>query len=266
MRAEVIAETLRERRRSIVWWALGLTALVAVTVAFYPSIRDDTALSDYSKDLPDALRGLFAGGETDLVSAPGYLNSQIFALIAPVIMLIFAIGIGAAGIAGEEERGTLDLLLAQPLGRVEFVLARAVSLTALVAVLTAVLFVAVAVGSELVDLQISLGDLAAGSASVGLLGLPLGMVALAVGAWWPGRARAIAVAAGIAIAAWMLDGLGQAVHALEPWRPLSPYYQALGTHPLTDGPPWGSWALLAGLAAMLAAAACAGLQRRDIRQ
>jgi ABC-2 type transport system permease protein len=266
MRVEVVAETLRERRRSIIWWTLGLTALVALTVAFYPSIKDDTALSDYSKDLPEAMRALFAGGEIDLVSGPGYLNSQIFALIAPVVLLIFAIGIGAAAVAGEEERGTLDLLLAQPLGRVEFVLARALSLTALVALLTAVLFVTVAVGSELVDLEIGLGDVAAASASVGLLGLLLGMVALAVGAWWPGRGRAIAVAAGIAIAAWMLDGLGQAVDVLDPWRPLSPYYQALGTRPLTDGAPWDSWALLVGLTALLAAAACVGLRRRDVRQ
>lgn len=264
--ADVALETIRERRRSLVWWTLGVVAFVALTVAFYPSIRDDPALSDYSEDLPEAMRALFAGGETDLVSAPGYLNSQIYSLMAPIILLIFAIGIGAAAVAGEEERGTLDLLLAQPIRRVDFVVQRSLALVALVAALSAVLLITVVVGAQLVDLEIGFGKLVAATGGVGLLGLLFGAIALAVGAWWPGRGRAIAVAAGIAIAAWMLDGLGQAVDALDPWRPVSPYYQALGTSPLTDGVPWGSWALLIGLSALFVAAASIGLRLRDVRQ
>ena len=49
----------------------------------------------------------------------------------------------------------------------------------------------------------------------------------------------------------MLDGLGQAVDALEPSGPLSPYYEALGRGPLSDGVPWIGWALLAGHTALV---------------
>ena len=77
-------QTLRERRRSLLWWTLGLVALVVLNVAFYPSVRDDPALSDYAKDLPESVRALFAGGELDIASPAGYLNSQIFALMAPL--------------------------------------------------------------------------------------------------------------------------------------------------------------------------------------
>lgn len=266
MRTEVVLETVRERRRSLLWWTLGLTAFVAITVGFYPSVHGEDALSDYARDLPEAVRGLFAGGEIDLVSASGYLNSQLFALMAPIIMLIFSIGLGAAAVAGEEERGTLDLLLAQPLSRVDFVIQRAVALLALVLVLTLVLLATVAIGAWIVDLEIGFAKLIAASGSVGLLALLFGSVALAVGSWWPGRGRAIAVAAGLAIAAWMLDGFGQAIGFLEPWRPLSPYYQALGTSPLTDGVEWARWVLLAGLSALLVIAAAFGLRRRDVLQ
>ena len=37
--------------------------------------------------------------------------------MAPLILLIFAVGAGADAVAGEEERGALDLLLAHPLRR-----------------------------------------------------------------------------------------------------------------------------------------------------
>jgi len=73
-----------------------------------------------------------------------------------------------------------------------------------------------------------------------------------------------ALAAGVVTAAWMLDGLGQAVDALDPWRPLSPYYQALG--PLRNGAPWGHWALLVVLTVIVLALAAWGLERRDLEQ
>ncbi|MET1010144.1 MAG: ABC transporter permease subunit [Gaiellaceae bacterium] len=266
MRAEVALQTLRERRRSLVWWSLGLLALVALNIAFYPSIRDDTSINDYVKDLPESLRGLFAGGELDIASPAGYLNSQVFALMAPLILLIFAVGAGADAVAGEEERGTLDFLLAHPLRRRDYVVQRVLALTALVAGLSAVLLATVWLGSLAVDLEIGFGRLVAASASVGLLALLFGVLALAAGSVWPGRSRAIAVAAGVAVAAWLLDGLGQAVDVLDAWRPLSPYYQAIGRNPLREGAPWSGWGALAAATALLAAVAAAGLERRDLRQ
>ena len=266
MPTEVLVEALRERRRSLLWWVLGLAALIALNVAFYPSVRNDEALSDYAKDLPESVRALFAGGELDLTSPAGYLNSQIFALLAPLILLIFTIGAGAGAVAGEEERGTLDLLLAHPVRRRDYVVQRFLALAALVAALASVLLATVALGASLVDLEIGFGKLVAASVSVGLLALLFGAIALAVGAVWPGRARAIAVASGLAIAAWIFDGLAQAVDALEPWRPLSPYYHALGRNPLREGAFWVGWAVLAAATAVVVVVAAVGLERRDARQ
>jgi ABC-2 type transport system permease protein len=266
MAADVLVEAIRERRRSLLWWMLGIVALVALTVAFYPSIRDDASLSDYAEDLPESLRALFAGGEVDIASPAGYLNSQVYALMAPLILLIFTIGAGAGAVAGEEERGTLDLLLAHPVRRRNYVIHRALALAVLVALLSAALLAAVALGSLAVDLEIGFDKLFAASASVGLLALLFGAAALAAGAIRPGRSRAIAVAAGLAVAAWIFDGLAQTVDALDPWRPLSPYYQALGENPLREGIPWDGWAILAAGTALLVVVAAAGLERRDVRQ
>jgi ABC-2 type transport system permease protein len=244
---------------------LGLAALVALNVAFYPSVRDDQALSDYAKDLPESVRALFAGGEFDIASPAGYLNSQIFALTAPLVLLVFAIGAGSGAVAGEEERGTLDLLLAHPVRRRDYVLQRFAALAALVAALVVVLLATVAIGSRLVDLEIGFGRLVAASTSVGLLSLLFAAIALAAGAIRPGRARAIAIASGAAVVSWIFDGLAQSVDALGSWRPLSPYYHALGQNPLREGVPWSGWMLLLVVTAVGAALAAVGLERRDTR-
>jgi ABC-2 type transport system permease protein len=68
------------------------------------------------------------------------------------------------------------------------------------------------------------------------------------------------------VVAWLVDGLGQAVSVLDPVRPLSPFYQALGRNPLRDGVPWTGWAILVAATAVLVVIAAAGLERRDVRQ
>jgi ABC-2 type transport system permease protein len=266
MPLEVFADALRERRRSLLWWTIGLAALVALNVAFYPSVRDDPALSGYAKDLPESVRALFAGGELDIASPAGYLNSRIFALMAPLLFLIVAIGAGSAAVAGEEERGTLELVLAHPIRRRDYVLQRFLALAVLLAALTTVLLATVALGSHAVNLEISFGKLAVASLSVGLLALLFAAIALATGALAPGRARAIAVAGGLAVAAWIFDGLARSVDPLEGLRPLGPYYHALGQNPLREGAPSAGWALLIAAAAIAAVLAAAGLERRDTRQ
>jgi ABC-2 type transport system permease protein len=169
-------------------------------------------------------------------------------------------------VAGEEERGTLDLLLAQPLSRASLVWQRFGALVAMVLLLSAVLLATVALGALAFGMDIGFDKLVAATGGVALLSVLCGTAALAAGAALAGRGRAIAIAAGLAIASWMLDGLGQAVDALDSWRVVSPYNQALGKDPLRDGIPWGSWALLAGLSLLLAAAGAFGLGRRDVRQ
>ena len=114
MGPEIFRETLMERRRSILWWSIGIVSFVALQIVFYPSIRDSTGLNDYTRQLSDAMRALFVGGETDITSGIGYLNSQIFAFAGPLLLLIFAIGIGGSLVAGDEENGALELTLSTP--------------------------------------------------------------------------------------------------------------------------------------------------------
>jgi ABC-2 type transport system permease protein len=264
-RTDVLVETGRARARSTLWWSLGLAAVVALTVAFYPSVRGDASLNDYVENLPDSVRALFVGGELDITSAAGYLNSQIFALVAPLILLVFAIGHGSGAVAGEEERGTLDLLLAQPLRRRDYVVQRFGAMTMLLVVLSLVLLVTTALGALPVDLHIGFDKLAAASVSVGLLALLFGALALAVGAARPGRSSAIGVSAGVAVFAWLFDGLSHTVGSLEGWRPVSPFYWALGKNALRDGAQWTAWAVLLAATAVLVVVAAIGLERRDAR-
>lgn len=266
MNAEIVLEGFREHRRSLLWWSFGLIVFTVITLVFYPSIRDSSGLSDYSKDLPEAMRAMFVGGELDLTSPSGFLNSQIFAVMAPTLLAIFAVSTGASAIAGDEERGLLDQRLAQPVSRTSMVVQQFFWLLAGVAILTVVLLATVVLGGRPFDLKVDFMNLLAISVSTGLFGLLFGVMALAVGCVIPGKSRAVAVAAAVATLSWIIDGLAKSVSWLQPAQDFSPYHQAYGASPLLHGIPWGGWAVLVAITAALVAISIVGLNRRDIRQ
>ena len=84
---------------------------------FYPSIREMTELNEIFATDENPLMKVFVGGITDFTSPEGFVNSQLLIFMVPLLFVVFAIGIGSGSIAGEEEKGTLDFLLAHPLTR-----------------------------------------------------------------------------------------------------------------------------------------------------
>jgi ABC-2 type transport system permease protein len=264
---EIARRAFVDRRRSLVWWVLGTCIYTLMIVASFPSIRGQNELNDILDDYPPEIIALFSGGETtfDLTSAADYLNSQIFALILPLLLAILAIGFGAATIAGEEERGTLELVVSHPVSRRRIVVEKALVLVALVALLAlANYLVAFGVGRAF-EIELSFGDIAASYVGQLLLGVGFGFVALATGALTGSRGMAIAVAAGAAGGTYLLGSLGPVVSWLEPFKWVSPFYYATGENPLANGiAPWHV-AVLAGFGLAGFGAALWVFERHDLR-
>jgi len=129
-----------------------------------------------------------------------------------------------------------------------------------------VLTATVVIGSLATGLSLGEAHVPAATVSTGLFALLVGTVALAVGCTFPGKSRAIAVAAGLATVSWIIDGLAKAVDWLDGVAAFSPYRIAYGSGPLANGAAWGDWLILSVAVAVLAGIAVFGLHRRDIRQ
>ena len=265
MLRNALVKTLRDMRRAISWWSLGLVALTAVMVAVYPSVRDNPELNKMVKEYPDALKAFLGLGENaDYTSAVGYLNSELFGFMVPLLLLIAAIGAGARATAGEEEHGTLDLLLANPISRRRLVLDKLAALAVELAVLAFVLWASLVVGAAAIGMDVAATDLAAATLAAALLALAFGAIALFVGAALGRRAAAIGIASAAAVAAYLLSSLAELVGFLKPLRIASPFYHYTANDALRAGLALDHVSFLLVLAAVAAAAAIVAFERRDL--
>jgi beta-exotoxin I transport system permease protein len=263
----VLNQTLRRRRRSLVWWGFGIAAMAALLAVAYPTVRDNNELDKTFANLPPGVESLLGLSDGDMLSSPaGYLNSQFFANILPVMLLVFAVGVAARTIAGDEGAGTLELLLANPISRVRVALACLGALVVLLASLAAVCTLALVVLAPSTGLNrgLTAAHLAAATIAATLLALTFAAVAFAVGAATGNRGAAVSAAGGLATVGYVLEGLAGQVTALQPTQTVNPWHWLLAADPLRQGLTWHSWLLPLASAVALAAISVPRLARRDL--
>lgn len=263
----VLRRSIQDRWPRILWWCLGLVVLVVTSVALFPSIQKEVNFEELTESLPAAFRSLLAFDDAvPLTSAPGYLQVRLFGSLVPVVLLVFAIEAGANAIGGSEEAGWLELTLMHPVTRVRVALERYVAMFSLVFGLTAVLFTSlIAFSPPFGALEgVSMSGLAVASAAVGLLALLHGTFAFAIGAATGRRAPAIGVTTAVAVAGYLINGLGAISDVLRPLRPASPWYWYLQRNMLAEGPQFSGIALPLLLCPVLLFVGVKAFQRRDL--
>ena len=258
----LLGVSIRTQRRAVIGWAIGLAAIAAMYAAFYPSITQSAAqLQGYMQNLPQAVRDLIG---PDYTSPAGYLRAELFALLGPILYLVFAIGAGGRAVAGEEEVRSLDLLLSTPLTRTQVVRDKATALLSGLVGVAGFLFVVVIVIGPLFDLTVPVANVAAACVMLVLLGTAFGSLALAVGCATGKKSMAYGWTGVVAVAAYVLNIMGPSVSALGWARPLSPFRWYLDPDPLTTGLHVTGIAVLLGITAVCTAIAVITFRRRDL--
>jgi beta-exotoxin I transport system permease protein len=264
-RPEIASRSLLDQRRTLAMWALAFVAIIAMYAAIWPTVKGNTQWRQLFDTLPESYRALFtAGGQIDLSTPSGYLGVELLSFVGPTLIAIYAVVAGSAAIAGEEDRGILELTLSAPVSRTRVLAERFAALLAGITLLMAALAGGLWLFSAIFDMGLGLAAIAACGGALGLFGLFVGSVALAVGAATGRPALARGTAALVAVASYLVNALGQLTDALEPGRPFSPYYLVLGNDPLSNGLAAGRCLAVAAVSVALVAVAALALRRRDL--
>lgn len=260
----VFVKTLRDQRRALIGWGLGMAMLVVLYASFYPSIKENAAqLNQYMESLPEALRNMI-GGAGAITSPTGYLQSEIFSIMGPLLLMILAIGAGARAIAGEEEARSLDLLLVNPIARRRVVVEKFWAMVVATVGVGVVMWVAIVLVGPPFGLRVGLVNLAAAVVGAVLVAIGFGTWALALGCWLGRRGLAIAIVTSAAVVTYLLHVLAPSVDAVRSLRLISPFYYYIGGDPLRTGLDPANVIVLVGIAAVGLAIALFAFDRRDL--
>lgn len=266
MLRSVYRETLWSRRSSLLLYVLGLGFLVAITVGVYPTVREDSAtFTQLLESMPRSMMSFLGSSDVaELLSPAGFVNARVNASIGTVVLAVFAISLGTSAIAGEEDRRTMDLILATPTPRHRIVLARFGAMVTLVTIVAATIGLVIVVANPLVDLGFSLGDIVASNLELALAALVFGSLALAVGGVTGHRGLTVGVAAGVTVATFFINGLAQLVSWLQGPQKLTPFYWLQRSDPLSQGLSLEDTLIMVVVIVVFVGIAIWGFERRDI--
>ncbi|MEU4829416.1 ABC transporter permease subunit [Streptosporangium sp. NPDC023615] len=262
----LVSKGLRDNRRALIGWTVGIGAFFALYLSFYPNIANnpdlygDVALTKF----PGAMRDLMGGLEGGFTSGSGYLQALVYQLFGPLLFIMCATVLGNRAIARPEEAGTLELTLTLPITRRRLLLERFAALALSLLGVAAVTLVIVLALSAAVGLGVPAGRILAGHTGVLLLALFFGTLCLTVGAATRRPGVALAVVGVVAVAGYVVETMGKDVDALSWLRWLSPFHYYLDGRPLQLGLPVWEYLVLAAATAVLVLIAIPAFDRRDV--
>jgi len=230
----VFLKTLRDYRNALIWWVIGIVGLCFYLMYFYPYITKTTEFIDVIEYLPPIIKNLI-GDQLQLRTPEGFFSIQPFSMMAPLLFLIFGITKGGNAIAGEMEKGTLDLLLANPLPRWRLVVEKFAAIGVSFLVLAIIFWMGMVSGSLIFNINISALRLAEVIISCFMLGMVFSSLTLALSCFNLRKKMSYGLVSGFAVIAYLINAYAPMVNKLKPYRIFSPFYYYNGASPLING-------------------------------
>lgn len=264
----VFAHTVRQRWRTAVILGLAMGAfqyLVLLTSSSFFTASQDAPLPSFLTDPPRAIRA-FLGGATDLFSPGGWLSSAMLHPIALSLASVTAMLVPAASGVTELERGTLDIVLARPIGRRAYLRARLAATLVVMGGAQLLTLAGMLIGWRTID---GVESLTAPQIFIAWGGAVLLFSFFSAAGMWifvvsRQRGRALGWAVALIVGSFLANFLALAFDQMEFLGPISPF-RYFRVPSLVSGDPWGRDFAILGLATISAGlGALWSFGRRDL--
>lgn len=219
----LLRRTWRANGARVALVAVGLGVWSYLMPVIYATFGRQMETLIQSGIVPDAFLRLMGGGVFGLDAAIALGVTHPFAI---ALQAVYPVGFGAAAIAGERQRGTLEVLLSRPLSRRSVFVTLLVAILGIVLVTTAVTVAGTVAGAAVYGLAGSLNAprLAFLALNTFLLLAALAGVSLALSASFDRLTPPIGIAFAAVLVSYVLDILGQLWPDAEFLGPYSPFH------------------------------------------
>jgi len=259
----VLRYSLSRMRWQILGWGLALALIGAYLIQFFDTMVEMRGqMEQMLSNFPAEMMAFF-GDLSQIFTPPVYLHVEFFSYM-PMILGIFAVLSGSGLLAGDEEQGTLDLILAYPISRSAFFAGRFLAFTLAALLILMITWLGFIITLPGTSIDLSVLEMALPFLSLFAVLMLFGALALFFSMLLPARRMAAMLAGLILLASFFITSLARIDPDLELWSDFSPltYYQ--GGEAIT-GMDWVWFAALLGFSLLFALLAGWRFLRRDIR-
>lgn len=210
----------------ILGWGLGLGLLGYYLFDIYETFfQRDVNLMEVFNAFPDDIMAFF-GGDVDLFSPSGFLHLEFFSYM-PIVLGIVVVTAAASLISKDEEEGTLELIISQPINRLTLFASRTFALILSVILILAITWIGFYLGAHYNDFDLSLVELTRPFVSLFAILMLFFSLALLLSMILPSSSSAGFVSGFLLITSFFISSLARIDEKLEVVNRFSPlkYYQ-----------------------------------------
>ena len=265
MSTTVLRHTLWQVRRPLGVLTLGVGAFFYLVLLASSSFTKEAPNFPLFQSPPKALTA-FLGGSADFFHAAGWLTAGMTHPVILSLLTSSALLVAAGSVATEVERGTIDLVLVRPVGRVPFLLAKALASIVAVTVAEAGGVAGVLIARQTIAgvRQLSTGSVLRAFTGSWVLFVGIAMVGMLVSARSSLRGRAIGVSVGIVVAWFFMNFIALLIDGISGLRYASPFHYFRPADLLAGKASGGDLLILAAVPAVALLAAAIVFTRRDL--
>jgi ABC-2 type transport system permease protein len=258
----VFLKTLRDYRVGILGWGIGMGMILVFTMA---SVSQVTATPEARAELV-ALAGQFAWNAAAVAvdTVGGYAMFKIGVTI--FLIVIWPLLAGSRALRGEEERGSMDVLLSLPVGRARVAVQKVAAIWTALLAMGVIIGVLAYLGGQAFKGDFGLLDALSYGIDVALVCVVFAGVALLLSQFTAEAGTAAGWTGGLLVISIVVDMVHRVFPDAETLSRFSPIYYFNLSKPLVPsyGTDAGGMLVLLVLGAVLSAAAIVLFARRDI--
>lgn len=222
----LLRQELHFRRNGMIGWGLALCFFPVVYVGLYPSFAEQMASFQEIMDL-----AIYQALGISMGSFEDYMASTVTNLV-PVILSIYAVVSATGTLAGEEDDGRLEMVIASPFPRWQIIATKAIATGIALLVILSIVGLAAALTLASISSQITTEvlplDVFATLLGAWPLTMGFAMISLFLGAFSPNRRIASAIATAVVLISYLGNNLTGMIESLEnlKWIFLFHYFDA----------------------------------------
>lgn len=249
----------------ILGWGIALALLCAYGLLLYDTLVKPEAQQQYMQlisNYPPELMAFF-GDMNQMFTPGGYLDTLFFSYI-PIIIGFFSILSCASLVAGDEEKGILDLVMAYPISRLKLFFGRVLAFTVATILILLIAWMGFGITLPTTSMDASIWEIILPFFSLFSLLMFFGMLALFLSMLLPSQQWAAMTSGLILVTSYFLKSLARLSGNIRPIEKFLPMHYYQGGQALTKMD-WSWFGLLIAFSCIFAIFAWWLFERHDIR-